>query len=156
ATFQLFPYTTLFRSCDVDNLLLGDEGAAAVFGPQKGASTEDVKILNRALSRFSEITFKQTGKDITSIKHGGTAGGAAAGLYAFLNAKLVNGIDYFLDLTDFSSSLEKADLVITGEGSIDEQTLQGKGPFGVASRAKFKSLPDIAFAGKVLLELNPQ
>lgn len=142
--------------CDVDNLLLGDEGAAAVFGPQKGASTEDVKILDRALSRFSEVTFKQTGKDITSIKHGGTAGGAAAGLYAFLNAKLVNGIDYFLDLTDFSSSLEKADLVITGEGSIDEQTLQGKGPFGVASRAKFKSLPVIAFAGKVPLELNSQ
>lgn len=141
--------------CDVDNLLLGDEGAAAIFGPQKGASPDDVKKLNKALSKLSEVTLKQTGKDMASIKHGGTAGGAAAGLYAFLNAELVNGIDYFLELTDFSSSLEKADLVITGEGSIDEQTLQGKGPFGVAYRAKLKGLPVIAFAGKVPMEVNP-
>lgn len=140
--------------CDVDNLLLGDRGAAAIFGPQKGASGEDVQRLDKALSRFSEITFKQTGKDMAFIKHGGAAGGAAAGLYAFLNAKLVNGIDYFLELADFSSSLEKADLVITGEGSIDEQTLQGKGPLGVAYRVKHKSLPVIAFAGKVPLGLN--
>jgi len=140
--------------CDVDNLLLGNEGAAAIFGPQKGASKEDVKKLDKALSKLSEVTLKQTGKNMASIKHGGTAGGAAAGLYAFLNAKLVNGIDYFLELTNFSSSLEKADLVITGEGSIDEQTLQGKGPFGVAHRAKLKDLPVIAFAGKAPLEVN--
>lgn len=140
--------------CDVDNLLLGDEGAAAIFGPQKGASPDDVKKLDQALFKLSEVTLKQTGKDMASIKHGGTAGGAAAGLYAFLNAELVNGIDYFLELTDFSSSLEEADLVITGEGSIDEQTLQGKGPFGVAYRAKLKGLPVIAFAGKVPLEVN--
>jgi len=141
--------------CDVDNLLLGDEGAAAVFGPQKGASAEDVKKLNKALCNFSEIAFKQSGKDMASVKHGGTAGGAAAGLYAFMNAKLVHGIDYFLELTDFSSALEKADLVITGEGSIDEQTLQGKGPFGVAYRAKQSGLPVIAFAGKAPLEISP-
>lgn len=140
--------------CDVDNLLLGDEGAAAIFGPQKGASPDDVKKLDQALFKLSEVTLKQTGKDMALIKHGGTAGGAAAGLYAFLNAELVNGIDYFLELTDFSSSLEKADLVITGEGSIDEQTLQGKGPFGVAYRAKLKGLPVTAFAGKVPLEVN--
>ena len=140
--------------CDVDNLLLGNEGTAAIFGPQKGASKEDVKKLDKALSKLSEVTLKQTGKNMASIKHGGTAGGAAAGLYAFLNAKLVNGIDYFLELTNFSSSLEKADLVITGEGSIDEQTLQGKGPFGVAHRAKLKDLPVIAFAGKAPLEVN--
>lgn len=141
--------------CDVDNMLLGDQGAAAIFGPQKGASPDDVKKLDQALSKFSEVTLKQTGKDMATVKHGGTAGGAAAGFYAFLNAKLVNGIDYFLELTDFSSSLENADLVITGEGSIDEQTLQGKGPFGVACRAKLKGLPVIAFAGKVSLDVNP-
>jgi glycerate kinase len=137
--------------CDVDNFLLGDQGSAAVFGPQKGASAYVVAKLDASLKQLADITLQQTGKDIAAIKYGGTAGGAAAGLYAFLNAKLVNGIDYFLQLTEFDKSLERADLVITGEGSIDEQTLQGKGPFGVAFKAKLKGLPVIALAGKVPL-----
>lgn len=140
--------------CDVDNMLLGGQGSAAIFGPQKGASADDVKKLDLALCRLSEIALKQTGKDMSAVKYGGTAGGAAAGLYAFINASLVNGIDHFLELTDFNSALEKADVVITGEGSIDEQTLQGKGPFGVAYHAKLKGLPVIALAGKVPLEQN--
>jgi glycerate kinase len=140
--------------CDVDNRLLGDEGAAAVFGPQKGASPEDVKKLDAALARLAKVALQQTGKDITSVKSGGTAGGASAGLYAFLDAKLVNGIDHFLELTGFDAALEDTDLVITGEGSIDEQTLQGKGPFGVAYKAKEKGLPVIGLAGKVPLEPN--
>ena len=140
--------------CDVDNLLLGDYGAASMFGPQKGASKEDVVKLDEALRQFATIAFLQTKKDITAIKYGGTAGGASAGLHAFINARLVNGIEYFLDLTGFDKSLEKTNLVITGEGSIDEQTLQGKGPFGVAYRAKEKGLPVIALAGKVPLEKN--
>lgn len=138
--------------CDVDNYLLGNLGAAAVFGPQKGASADAVLKLEKALEQFSFITMRETGKNISSIKHGGTAGGAAAGLYAFLNAKLVNGIDYFLDLTGFDKALDTANLVITGEGSIDEQTLQGKGPFGVAYRAKMKHLPVIGLAGMVPLD----
>lgn len=141
--------------CDVNNFLLGAEGAAAVFGPQKGASVSDVDTLDAALARFAEITLTTTGKDITAIKHGGTAGGAAAGLYAFLNAKLVNGIDYFLQLTEFDKALEKASLVITGEGSIDDQTLQGKGPFGVAAAAKWKGIPVICLAGKIPLNASP-
>lgn len=140
--------------CDVDNLLLGDQGSAAVFGPQKGASADAVKKLDAALAQLACIAFAQTGKDMATVAYGGTAGGAAAGLYAFLNAQLVNGIDHFLELTGFDAAIEKADLVITGEGSIDAQTLQGKGPFGVASRAKQKGLPVIAFAGKVPLERN--
>ena len=76
------------------------------------------------------------------------------GLFAFLDAQLVNGIDYFLSLTGFDAALQKANLVITAEGSIDEQTLQGKGPFGVASRAKSKGLPVIGLAGKVPQERN--
>lgn len=140
--------------CDVDNLLLGDKGAAAMFGPQKGASQKDVAILDRALAKFSGVALQHTGKDMSSINYGGTAGGASAGLYAFLNAKIVNGIEHFLELTGFDNALEKADLVITGEGSIDEQTLQGKGPFGVAYRAKLKNIPVIALAGKVPLEKN--
>jgi glycerate kinase len=137
--------------CDVDNFLLGGEGAAAIFGPQKGATPEGVVKLEASLKRLSEVTLQQTGKDISGIKYGGTAGGAAAGLYAFLNAKLVNGIDYYLQLTEFDKALEKADLVITGEGSIDRQTLKGKGPFGVANKAKLKGVPVVALAGKVPL-----
>jgi glycerate kinase len=138
--------------CDVKNPLLGPKGAAAVFGPQKGATEEGVKKLEAALSVFREMTLKQTGKDMASLESGGTAGGAAAGLYAFLNARLVSGIDHFLRMTGFDEALSKASLLITGEGSIDEQTLEGKAPFGVASRAKEKNLPVIGLAGKVPLE----
>jgi glycerate kinase len=146
--------TELVVLCDVNNLLLGEKGAAAVFGPQKGASTGDVQILNKALTRFSDITLQQMEKEIATVKHGGTAGGAAAGLYAFFNAKLVNGIEYFLQITGFDKSLEKADLVVTGEGSIDEQTLHGKAPFGVARAAKQKGKRVIAFAGKISSTTN--
>lgn len=146
--------TELIVMCDVDNLLLGDKGAAAMFGPQKGATAQDVLLLDKALTILSEIGMKTNGKEMSTIKYGGTAGGAAAGLYLFLNAKLVNGIDYFLQLTGFDQLLDNADLVITGEGSIDEQTLQGKGPYGVACQAKLKGLPVIALAGNVPIEHN--
>src|SRR6478736_5706839 len=114
----------------------------------------DVKQLDEALAKLSAIGLTATGKDMSAIKYGGTAGGAAAGLFAFVNAKLENGIEYFLDLTGFDKALEKADLVITGEGSIDEQTLQGKGPFGVANRAKQKNIPVIGLAGKIPLDYS--
>jgi glycerate kinase len=139
--------------CDVENKLLGNEGAAAVFGPQKGASPAAVRKLEVSLSTLKDIVLQQTGKDISLIKHGGAAGGVAAGLSALLNAQPVNGIDLFLSLTGFDAELEKADLVITGEGSIDIQTLQGKGPFGVAVRAKKKKVPVIGLAGKIPLEM---
>jgi glycerate 2-kinase len=140
--------------CDVDNLLLGEKGAAAMFGPQKGASAADVKKLDAALHKLAQIALRQTGKDMALVKYGGTAGGAAAGLFALVNARLENGIEYFLNLTDFDSALKKADLVITGEGSIDEQTLQGKGPFGVAYRAKLQALPVIGLAGNIPRSAN--
>jgi glycerate 2-kinase len=139
---------------DVQNKLLGQEGAAAVFGPQKGASKNDIAKLEIMLEKFASITMKQQNKDIADIPSGGAAGGVAAGLYGWLNAKLVNGINYFLDLTHFDNSLEKSNLVITGEGSIDFQTLNGKGPFGVAERSKQKGIPVIGIAGKVPLEKN--
>jgi glycerate kinase len=135
--------------CDVDNMLLGANGSAAVFGPQKGADADTVKKLDAALSKLNDVTLQQFGKNMATAKYGGTAGGAAAGLYAHINAKLVNGIDYLLQLTNFNQSLQKSDLLITGEGSIDEQTLNGKGPFGVASRAKAKGIPVIGLAGKI-------
>jgi glycerate kinase len=138
--------------CDVENVLLGKEGAAAVFGPQKGADPDDVKKLEASLTKLSNIIFKQTGKNVTTIKSGGAAGGRAAGLAAFLDADLVNGIDYFFSLTKFEEALEGKDLVITGEGSIDMQTLHGKGPFGVARQAKQKGIPVIGLAGKIPIE----
>lgn len=143
--------TELVVLCDVGNYLLGEEGAAAVFGPQKGASNENVKQLDAALFRFRDIVLKKYGRDMALLKHGGAAGGISAGMHALLNAKLVSGIEYFLDATRFDKALEQTDLVITGEGSIDTQTLQGKGPFGVAKRAKEKSIPVIGIAGKVPL-----
>jgi glycerate kinase len=100
--------TELVVLCDVENQLLGSEGSAAVFGPQKGATAEGVDALESSLIQFAEVTLRQTGQDIATVKHGGTAGGAAAGLYAFLGARLVNGIDYFLELTRFEDALQNA------------------------------------------------
>jgi glycerate kinase len=142
--------------CDVDNRLLGQQGAATVFGPQKGATPQNVVQLEAFLARFNEITLQQTGKDMSKLKYGGAAGGSTAGIHAWLNAKLVNGIAYFLELTGFHQSLQNANLVITGEGSIDEQTLQGKGPFGVANLAKQQNIPVIGVAGKVPVEENAE
>ncbi|HET6769898.1 MAG TPA: glycerate kinase [Chitinophagaceae bacterium] len=141
--------TRIVILCDVDNPLLGPGGAAVIFGPQKGASEEEAQLLETMLARFNDIVFRKMGKDMSDIKHGGAAGGVAAGLHTFFNAELVNGIDYFLLATGFEKELTKASMVITGEGSIDLQTLQGKGPFGVAKKAKEVLLPVIGMAGRV-------
>ncbi len=138
--------------CDVDNKLLGEQGSAGVFGPQKGATPEMVNVLDGFLTNFAKVSVAPTGINMAELKHGGAAGGAAAGLHTFLNAKLVNGIEYFLSLTNFDSALDNADLVITGEGSIDLQTLRGKGPYGVAFAAKNKNIPVIGIAGSIPLE----
>jgi glycerate kinase len=135
--------------CDVNNPLLGPQGAAAVFGPQKGATPEAVHQLETRLQILAELIQKTTGKEIAGLAKGGTAGGAAAGMYGLLNAGLVNGIDYFLQLTGFDKVLESADWVITGEGSLDEQTLQGKAPYGVAVNSKRKGVPVICLAGRL-------
>ena len=143
--------TEIIILCDVENSLLGPNGAVEVFGPQKGASGKDVELLETGLTKLRDVVLNKAGKDMAIIKHGGAAGGVAASLHIFFNARLVNGIDYFLEVTGFEKELKKADMVITGEGSIDEQTLQGKGPLGVAKRAKEFSLPVIAFAGRVAI-----
>jgi glycerate kinase len=141
--------TEIVILCDVNNKLVGPEGAAAVFGPQKGASPSDVALLNNFLANFAAVSKAQLGTNMSPIKHGGAAGGATAGVHTWLNAKLVNGIEYFLSLTGFDQALKNADLVITGEGSIDAQTLQGKGPFGVAVEAKKRHIPIVGLAGSV-------
>ena len=152
---QRIKETQLIILCDVDNFLLGERGAASVFGPQKGATPADVLKLETALDKLREVSFLQTGIDMNSLQHGGAAGGVAAGLCVFLNARLEQGIEYFLTVTGFDEALEQSDLLITGEGSIDLQTLDGKGPFGVARRAKKKGIPVIGLGGAIPLEPTP-
>ena len=142
--------------CDVANPLTGPQGAAAVFGPQKGASEQAVQHLDACLGQLARVIHSQTGRALSSLPRAGTAGGAAGGLYGILEARLVSGIDYFLEITGFETALDRCDWVITGEGSIDEQTLQGKAPHGVATRAKKKNKPVIALAGKVPLHEIPE
>ncbi|MFC7526520.1 glycerate kinase [Parapedobacter sp. GCM10030251] len=139
--------------CDVDNPLLGKNGAAAVFGPQKGATPEMVGALEERLRQFAAVVESVTGHNIADFPSGGVAGGASAGLVGILNAKLANGIDYFLQLTHFDDSLSKSQLVITGEGSIDSQTLRGKGPYGVAKSARQMGVPVLGLAGGVPVQI---
>lgn len=148
--------TELVILCDVENVLLGRNGAARVFGPQKGASENDITTLEAALTTLRNITLQQTGIDMAALPHSGAAGGVAAGLTAFCNARAVNGINYFLSLNDFDTALEATDIVITGEGRLDEQTLQGKGPYGVAIKAKEKNIPVIGLSGSLPLENDTQ
>src|SRR5690606_9605666 len=137
--------------CDVDNKLLGAEGAANIFGPQKGANAQQVIELEGILSHISRLALQETGKDMAGVRLGGAAGGAAAAVYACLGAELVPGIEHFLQLTDFDEALRDADCLVTGEGSLDEQTLAGKGSQGVAVRAKQSGIPIIGLAGQIPL-----
>lgn len=141
--------------CDVKNKLLGDEGAAKVFGPQKGADKNDIMLLERIMQHWDQLTLETMHQEMSSLTYGGAAGGIAAAMAVYLNAKLVHGIEFFLEETHFDKVLSSADLVITGEGSIDEQTLEGKGPFGVARRAKEKNIPVIGMAGDISAKSKP-
>jgi glycerate kinase len=132
---------------DVENPLLGETGAAAVFGPQKGASPKDVKTLESNLSHFAKLIAKQHGRDIRKIRGTGAAGGLSAGLMAFLGGHIESGIDLLLEYNQFEKRLKDTDLVITGEGQMDEQTIFGKGPIGVTRLAKEHGVPTIALVG---------
>jgi glycerate 2-kinase len=136
-------------ACDVSNPLTGENGASAIFGPQKGASPEMVQQLEENLTRYARLIHKELGKDIADIAGAGAAGGLGAGLLAFLNARLLKGIDLVIEFTGLVEKVKDADFVFTGEGSMDSQTLYGKTPFGVATVAARYNIPVIAFAGKV-------
>jgi glycerate 2-kinase len=134
-------------ACDVENPLAGPQGAAPVFGPQKGADDTMVAMLTRALERFAEIVARDTGKHVAELPGAGAAGGLAAGLVAFAEARLESGTDTLLALMDMERHIRTADLVITGEGQIDGQTAYGKAPIGVARLAQRHGVPVIGLAG---------
>jgi glycerate kinase len=136
-------------ACDVSNPLIGENGASSIFGPQKGATPDVVKVLDQNLAHFAKVIKRQLGQDIAHLAGAGAAGGLGAGLMAFLNAQLKRGIDLVIEYTGLEEQVKGADYVFTGEGSIDGQTLFGKTPYGVATVAKKYSIPVIAFAGGI-------
>ncbi len=142
----------LVVACDVDNPLTGPRGAARVYGPQKGASPADVARLEAGLVRLAEVLRRELGADVASVPGAGAAGGVGAGAIAFLGARLTPGIDLLLDLVGFDTALAESDLVVTGEGSVDAQTLSGKAPLGVARRARAAGVPVLVLAGRVDLD----
>lgn len=139
--------TEFLVACDVDNPLTGAKGASAVFGPQKGGSPEQLRLLDNALGNYARVIERDVGKKVASLPGAGAAGGMGAGLLAFMSATLKPGIELVLDVINFASVVQGADLVITGEGRIDAQTVHGKTPVGVARAAKVAGIPVIALAG---------
>jgi len=137
-------------ACDVDNPLFGKRGAAYVYGPQKGADPEMVARLDSGLKNFAKVVASDTGKDISVLPGGGAAGGLGAGLAAFTGASLRPGTDIVIEVTGLDEKIRDADLVITGEGAMDEQTFYGKSPFGVAKLASKYAIPVISINGSVL------
>ncbi len=138
---------SLLLASDVDNPTLGEQGAAAVFGPQKGADAQQVETLEAHLTHFFTVIHEQTGRDLRQVPGGGAAGAFAAGMMAFLDAELQPGIELVLAHSGFEGALADADLVITGEGQMDEQTIHGKGPIGVARMARAQGVPTVALVG---------
>ncbi|MEG2290963.1 MAG: glycerate kinase [Clostridium sp.] len=141
--------TIIEVACDVTNPLVGETGASAVFGPQKGATEEMVKELDNNLLHFARIIKETLGRDVANIEGAGAAGGLGAALLSFLNGELKKGIDLIINHTELKDKIKGSDFVFTGEGAIDSQTIYGKTPMGVANVAKEQGVKTIAFAGKV-------
>jgi glycerate kinase len=135
--------------CDVDNPLYGEKGAAHIFGPQKGADQATVAFLDNNLKHLSVLIENQLNKNVAEVPGAGAAGGLGAGIMAFLNGKLHSGIETVLDTVGFDHTLQGTDLVFTGEGKIDGQSLRGKVVVGVARRAKKNNIPVIAVVGDI-------
>lgn len=136
-------------ACDVTNPLTGEEGASAVFGPQKGATPEMISRLDAALEHYAQCVKRCLDIDVLALEGGGAAGGMGAALYAFCGAELRPGIEIVTDALHLDNLVADADLVITGEGRIDSQTIHGKVPVGVARVAKRYNVPVIAIGGSL-------
>jgi glycerate 2-kinase len=140
---------------DVDNPLTGPKGAAHVYGPQKGAGEQDVKVLDAALSHFVQVMGESVGPraaETAEAPGAGAAGGIGYGALIGLNATFRPGIDVLLEVLGFAQALARADIVVTGEGSLDEQTLHGKAPAGVAAAARKAGKPVVAVCGRLALD----
>ncbi|MEZ9883192.1 glycerate kinase [Vibrio splendidus] len=148
----------LIVACDVDNPLCGDNGASHIFGPQKGATPDQVLMLDKALANFAQIAESQGcvgGNDPVHKRTGyGAAGGTPMGLGLLFNMQIKPGIEMVLDVLQADEVLKGADLVITGEGQMDNQTLQGKTPYGIAKRASLQGIPTIGIAGSLGTEVE--
>ncbi|MFC7595024.1 glycerate kinase [Terrabacter sp. GCM10028922] len=142
----------LVVACDVDNPLTGPHGAAAVYGPQKGADPVDVVRLDAALGHWADVVASATGADLRDVPGAGAAGGVGFALTAVLGAAARPGAELVFELTGLLDLLTGADLVITGEGSLDEQTLRGKAPAAVAAAARAAGVPVVAVAGRCLVD----
>tara|TARA_B110000438_G_scaffold101946_1_gene100848 strand:+ start:7900 stop:9036 length:1137 start_codon:yes stop_codon:yes gene_type:complete len=140
---------TVNVACDVNNPMCGEHGASAIFGPQKGASNSDIKILDANLLHWSKIIKSQFNKDILNVPGSGAAGGLGGGLMAFVNAKLSSGADIILNSLDYDKKLIGVDLVIVGEGQTDKSTQFNKSPVAVAQRAKKLGIPVICISGSL-------
>jgi len=136
-------------ACDVNTPFVGPFGASRVFGPQKGASPEDVEILEKRLEDYSEKILEDTGVDVRQMSGAGAAGGLGGAFHAYLGASLRRGVDMILDFIGFDDRLKGASLVITGEGRSDFQTPAGKTPAGVLERAKRRGIPVVLLSGAV-------
>ena len=136
---------------DVDNPLLGAAGAAAVYGPQKGATPADVARLEAALGHWADLVARTTGHDLRDVPGAGAAGGAGFGALALLDAEPRSGVETVLSLVGFDDAVAGADLVVTGEGSLDEQSLRGKAPVGVLAAARRHGVPVVAVCGRTTL-----
>ncbi len=141
--------TELMVACDVTNPLCGERGASRVFGPQKGADVQTVKMLDSNLSHFAQKIYECLGVEVRDVSGGGAAGGLGAGLYAFCGARLMRGFDIISQTLSLSERIVGADLVITGEGCTDYQTAFGKLPAGVAQTAKRQGIPCILISGAI-------
>lgn len=148
----------LIVACDVDNPLCGDNGASHVFGPQKGATPEQVLRLDKALANFAQIAESQGcvvgGESVQGRAGYGAAGGTPMGLGLLFHMQIKPGIEMVLDVLQADEVLKGADLVITGEGQMDNQTLQGKTPYGIAKRASLQGIPTIGIAGSLGTEVE--
>lgn len=142
-------------ACDVKNPLCGENGASRIFGPQKGADDEAVKVLDKNLRHFADIIYRDLGKSIADIPGAGAAGGLGAGAVAFLNGRLAEGVTIIAELSELDRKIRGADLVFTGEGKCDSQTLNGKTPFGVAAVAGRNHVPVYIIAGTVGSGVEP-
>ncbi|MBM3073053.1 glycerate kinase [Lelliottia sp. RWM.1] len=141
-------------ACDVTNPLVGKEGASAVFGPQKGATPEMIESLDNGLAHYARIIARDLDIDVLNLAGGGAAGGMGAALYAFCGAQLRQGIEIVTDALHLDEQVVDADLVITGEGRIDSQTIHGKVPVGVAKIAKRYNKPVIGIAGSLTADVG--